>query len=251
MSIVGNCKKCSLPIDTAVHEFTVCEGRCSMSFHMECACLTVEVLRVLSTNVLWMCSECVTDFCRYRERQSAENATQTCPNRSIEKEVKELKIAVADITRTLARTHLSTGPIIPHHSTPLSSKKLPDGTLPQETDESSDYSNENERNLAPSPSCRIEECDSLSLYLTNIDRCCSESNVSQMVSRCLCAPISRCKQVLKLVPKWMDCRTLGYISFKIELDKSLKRLALTPSTWPKGVKFREFVERLGETWKPN
>lgn len=227
MSVVGDCKKCSLPVDTAVHDFIVCEGKCSKPYHLECVRLTVEVLSVLSSNILWICDDCLADFHRYRERKPDDKAAHTHPNKSIEDEVEGLKIAVADIASAVAVMNQRKGPNIPHCSTPATPMNLLDGTLPDGTDVNPENSKANESSQTSSPSSRIGECTSFALYLTNIDNCCSEYDISRTVSHCLCAPISNCMQVTKLVPKRTNCNTLGYISFRVELDVKWKLLALS------------------------
>lgn len=71
-----------------------------------------------------------------------------------------------------------------------------------------------------------------------------------MVSDSLCAPEEECSTITKLVPKTKNLKDLDYISFKIVLSSKWKEPALTAATWPKGVKFREFINRRGDTWKP-
>lgn len=241
MPDVRNCEKCSLHIDIDKEPFTVCEGICAKSFHAECVGLSVTDLSVLSGNILWLCNGCLTAFCRYREKSSTDAATNTSATRSIEDEITELKNTVAGIADTLARVTQKIAPIVPHCSTPVSSLKPLDGT-----GEILGEASENERTQASSH----EESRDFSLYLTHIDKCATENDISQMVSRSLGAPLSSCNEVVKLVPKWKDINTLDYISFKVVLDRKWEPTAMTASTWPKGVKFREFVNQLNETWRP-
>ena len=51
------------------------------------------------------------------------------------------------------------------------------------------------------------------------------------------------------MPKWKNAITIDYVSFKVVLDCNLKTNAMTASTWPRRVKFREFVNRQS-TWRP-
>lgn len=59
-------------------------------------------------------------------------------------------------------------------------------------------------------------------------------------------------EVVRLVAKNRDVNTLSFISFKIGLSANFKDRALSSSTWPRGVYFREFQNlRSNENfWKP-
>lgn len=237
---VRHCGKCALLIDINVDSYTVCEGRCYKSFHIKCANLREADLYVLSGNILWMCDGCLPDFHRYRAKKVTDSATETSPAASIEDEVMNLKSTVAGIVETLSGMMQKTGPIAPYSSTPVSSTRLLDGTV-----ETLDNTNENEKTGEPP-----EEQRNFVLYLTRIDRCATESDVSRLVSRSLSAPASDCNNIVKLVPRWKDVNTMDYVSFKIVLNEKWKPTALLPSTWPKRIRFREFVNRLDDTWSP-
>lgn len=60
--------------------------------------------------------------------------------------------------------------------------------------------------------------------------------------------------VFRLVPKGRDIGTLSFVSFKVGIKQELKAKALSTSTWPRGVYFREFEEKSrqsGNFWKPS
>lgn len=245
MAPAKNCKKCALPVDIN-KPFTVCEGRCAQSFHGECANLTESELCVLSTNIIWMCDGCLKEFFRYREKSFVDATTNTSLYTSVEDEIKELKSTVADIVDALAKVVPRTKPIAPLSSTPVTPVPVSSLELFDGTDEMLD--SEQERTQV---SPHTEDRRNFALYLTRIDKWSTELDIHRMVCRSLAAPSSVCKEVVKLVPKWKDISMLDYVSFKIVLDGKCKSLAMQQSTWPKGIKFREFVNQLNETWKPN
>lgn len=47
-------------------------------------------------------------------------------------------------------------------------------------------------------------------------------------------------KVDKLVPRGKDTSNLTFVSFKIGIAHELKEKAMTSSTWPLGIRFREF-----------
>lgn len=239
------CGKCSVMIDINADLYTVCEGMCAKSFHAECVSVTETDLCALSSNIIWICSPCMTVFRRMRERVSTDVATNTDTPKSMLDDISELKTTVADIVCTLSKiTQTNSDLNTPHHcSTPISLLKVFDGTnevvcSSTTQDEILDLSTE-----AP-------DNDVFALYLTNIDKCATVNDISLMVSQQLGVPLSDCGDVVKLIPKWRNTKTFDYVSFKITLKKHLKTSALDASTWPRGVKFREFVNRPYDAWKP-
>lgn len=88
------------------------------------------------------------------------------------------------------------------------------------------------------------------LYLSGILPEVPESKVVELAE-------SRLKttnlQVVKLVPRGKDARTLTFVSYKIGIPLELKTIALAPETWPRGIRFREF-ESVGNKkqffWRP-
>lgn len=95
----------------------------------------------------------------------------------------------------------------------------------------------------------MEGSSTFSLFLTNIDYSVTEQQVASMVEQSLAINRTLNMEIIKLTPKWSRSST-QYTSFKIVLDKGLKRKALQSETWPIGVLYREFIERPRRTWKP-
>lgn len=225
------CEKCSLIIDVHAELFTVCEGRCAKSFHAECVGLTESDVCALSCNIIWICNPCMKEYCRMREKSFTNVATNTDAiadkPKSMEDEINELKSTVADIACTLSKIVQTPEFTATHHcSTPISSLKLFDGT--NVIDCSSTTKNDSLEMSTDPP-----ESETFTLYLTNIDKCATVNDVSLMVSRQLGVPLSKCVNVVSLMPKWKNANTIDYVSFKVVLDCNLKTIAMTASTWPK------------------
>lgn len=222
------CKKCSVDIDTKGELYTICEGKCARRFHATCVGISEAALCILSKNILWMCDECAFDY--YRARDTVPDKTEQPA--SLVNELEELKSQVSKINDAIANITLSITPSVPieRHSTPATSPKTLENVNACST--------------------RINADETFSLLLTNIDRCVTEKEIAHLVSCSLCASEDECMDVKKLVPNWKNCEDLDYISFKIVLDKRWKAAAMMSTTWPQGVRFREFVNRRNDTWKP-
>lgn len=255
------CKKCSRSIDNKTDLFTVCEGDCGCSFHASCASLTENEITVLSTNFIWLCDECLHRFqiardCRSRNSEdgighdSSPVATvlSEVNEKAIQHEVSELRNTVTGILKTLAKFDLTgcSSDLPRLHSTPISPSSsfvLQDGT------NTSSFVHNAE---CPDQQNAITNEGQFSLLLTNVDSSVSESDIQRLVHQALGFDTIHPESidVVKLVSKWKSCRTMDYISFRVVLDNRWRLKALNSVTWPKGIRFREFVVKRFVPWKP-
>lgn len=241
------CKKCSRSVDPKTELFTVCEGDCACSFHATCVGLSErDVIALSSLNIIWLCDECMGRFRRMRDgirsdSSAVEPVNSETNKKSIEDEISELKDAVAGIMNTLAKCVPTDSSIEPPllHSTPVPSSKLLDGTNACGS-------------IVNNEECEIDD-DDFSLLLTNIDVSVAECDVHRMVAQALGIGTLHPESidVVKLVPHWKNRKTMDYVSFKVVMENRWRSKAMNPSTWPKGVKFREFIRRHNSTWKPD
>lgn len=255
------CKKCSLSVDARVDLFTVCEGDCSMTFHSTCVSLSESDILALKANIIWLCDDCMGIFRRARDNRVcregiaagtnndiAHSGTNGTKGKTIEDEVHELKDAVSEIRHTIAKiVHVgSTGDPPVLHSTPVSSIKLLDGT---NRTNACDTTTRNDEGLRQQ--CAAMDERNFSLLLTNIDTSVAEWEVHRMVAQALGSAVDpEHLDVIKLVPQWRNHSSMDFVSYKVVLDNRLKAKAMDPSTWPKGVRFREFVRKRFATWRP-
>lgn len=227
-------------------------------FHGSCADMKMihwSVLRILSTNVLWMCDDCMhrfqqSSFCVMpgvsSDPTNDDVITPKPKAKPIEAEIEELKSNVANIMSTIA-TIIKKPAIVPTstavdiaklHPTPVSTFNRIDVCESLNDDDSQPRHQ------------RTMESDKFSLLLSNIDESVSERDIQLMVSKAIGLQHPECIDVTKLVSKW-NRRKMDYVSFKVVLDKQFKYRAIDPQTWPNKVKFRVFVDRQNDTWVPN
>lgn len=237
------CKKCSKRVDMRTDLFTVCEGECACFYHAACVNLTEDVLQILSGNIIWICDQCMIQFQRTRGNIRPNSHSDVFTAKSIEEEVIELKNTVAGIVQTLSSivpaNQLNT--TVPRHSTPKSTHAPSNGTCISSVNANCDESQR-------SPCAPIDT--DFSLFLSNIDASVTEWDVHQLVARSLGTTDPEPIDVVKLTSNWSGRRALDFVSFKVVLDRKYKDRAMNPSTWPVNVKFREFVKRSSNTWKP-
>lgn len=236
------CKKCFRCIDCLVELYTICEGDCACFFHADCVGLKEADFDVLSrpTNIIWMCDGCMMKYKKARDGIRPDPADATETTTTIEQEVRELKIAVTGILDTLSKVSPTVSPDGARHSTPIA-YTLFDGT--NGPDDATDY-----ENLQRSSDTAID--DRFALFLSNIDPCATEVDVHRMVSHALGISRPECLDVIKLTKKWNNRRIVDFVSFKVIIDRKWKSKALEPSTWPIKIRFREFIDKQNDTWRP-
>lgn len=258
MSRDNICRKCSLSVDPKIHLFTVCEGDCALSYHADCVFLSENDVLALKANIIWLCDNCLKIFRRARDSRNCTEEVATVSNgdvahngtqrTTIEDEVRDLKTAVADIMQTMAKLVPGDSTIDPPvlSSTPVSSMKLLDGT------NGTNVCCRNENDDAGLRWQCADDDRNFSLLLTNIDASAAERDVRRMVVGALGTDAldPECMDIVKLVPWWKSQNSFDFVSYKVVLDKRWKTKAMDPSTWPKGVRFREFVRKRISTWKP-
>lgn len=224
----------------------MCEGKCSKRFHAACVGLDKEQWNALSNNVIWLCDCCMADFCKYRDRRDPLQSTNE--TRSVDVEIAELKTKIDVILSTLVSIAVPKPPSSVEnaqcHSTPVSSSNTRGGTNSLCDYRFADVCENDEQHS------QNDVNNTFDLYLTNISPNVTELEISAMVSRCLGINSNDNLNVKKLVSKGKDCSKLDYVSFKVTLNEHYKLLAMSSNTWPERVKYREFVNRHNDTWKP-
>lgn len=254
---IVNCYNCTHRINTAVGLYAVCEGPCGKSFHITCIGLNKDHLRSLTNGVVWMCRDCSSCFRKWKEGFAVESGTSDT-SLPLYDEISALKAQVAGIMKTLSciTSSTSSADMLIHHSTPISSSMLINGTNTSYTSEAHcDKVEEIEQQTMNTMHSDVSEVlgvsdRNFSILLTNIDSSASVTDIKTMVCQCVGAPSNDCENVIKLVPRGVECSTLDYVSFKIVLKEKWRNRAMNASTWPSGVKFRQFINRKVNTWKP-
>lgn len=237
------CGKCNSSVDARSQSFVVCEGECSKCYHVDCVGLTEAHTECIAiNNILWMCDLCLDRF--YKTRSAPLDKPQPECSTPVESELAGIKSQINDIMNTLSvLMSKSLVNVTLDSPTPISSTKLIDGN-----------NEEFENNSNPEESCLKAsdlEKETFALFLTNVDSYVTEREIEEMVRKSIRLTTDEKITVFKLVPKWIDIDSIDYASFKIVLNARWKTISLNSSTWPSGIKFREFVSLRGRAWRPN
>lgn len=243
------CKNCARRIIKEAAVYVVCNGPCNSSFHITCVGVSKDQQRSLARGVLWLCNGCLSRFDDWKK--SAQNSPPFDAS-SVQQDVSELKNHVSRIMQALDLSSKQSSPsdVVFRHSTPVKTAALMNGSNVSYDSASGIQCDHVEQNVDREMEDTSENNRSFSLLLTNIDNTVSESDIKVMVCGCLGAPTADCESVIKLVPRRMDCTSFDYISFKVVLKSRWKLRAMSATTWPTAVKFREFLSRQNQTWKP-
>lgn len=96
------CNKCLHTIDRKKERYT--EGKCAKRYHAQCVGLSeVTVCALFSKNIVWMCDDCLLDFCNSRDDNADNQNVDTCCTHqsTCEAEIEGLNIKVNEIMDVL------------------------------------------------------------------------------------------------------------------------------------------------------
>lgn len=202
-------------------------------YHAVCVGLSKDQLAAVSPpnkNSFWLCDECLNEFVQWRKEREEEQQSGSCvhidqqpPSEPcvLHRDVDELKAKVESIMHIPTSNAKCSPDTIMRHSTPKSSMHFNSGPVPNTSCETSHTPNTSQR---LSESTDVNE--NFALLLTNIDGSVTEEDVQLMVAQCLGACNDECKNVKTLVSRWVDCISLDYVSFKIELSSKWRTTAV-------------------------
>lgn len=246
----STCKHCSNVIASGV-DCVGCEGFCNNFFHASCVKLSHEDLiqyrRV--SNFWWLCNQCSDMMHKHRDDRSMlvqpdiiDRSPKTNDIIRIDDEISKLKEQIADIHQSLLQStvpSVETNVLNEHRplaeSSPSSLLSYPDiqrGTKLNSSSQGSSVVRQRNAN------------DRFWLFFSRVTNCVDEHQISKLVSDSL---ETNDADVKKLVPAGKDVLSMPYVSFKVGVNARFKELALLPSTWPTGLRFREFKD---DVWQP-
>lgn len=234
-----------------------CDGFCSRMFHTECISLSEsDLMTCIARNIMWFCDECLPKLWEIKNREtvnpehSADSVVSLDANTSMEAQIVKLHADIAKINETLqdvisrSKSRECDGKNDAHRSlcesnTTQQSKLLLCGTK----DSTPSFS----KCSTSSPSCSTSRY--FWMYFTRIASFTTENDICNLVRESL--HYDGYISVRKLVPPWKDAATMDYVSFKVGISKKkFKHMAMDSVTWPKGLRFREFVNTENSIWEP-
>lgn len=244
-----------------------CQGFCKAIFHPRCCAVAADVFEEVMRNnqLFWFCPSCTALMKDMRLRNTARAAYEVGQGHALNSHsdiMKNLKTEIMDELKAEIRTNFAKL-INSSTCTPKSSKRV--GVDPRFTRSRRLFStvaksipNQQPPLLlgagsTPSPSLDIVTMPpnqpKFWLYLSRIARDVSVNQICALAKKRLGTDDV---QVIRLVGKGRDMSTLSFISFKIGMNMEMKSKALSTSTWPKGVVYREFTDnRTDENfWRP-
>ncbi|XP_058813727.1 uncharacterized protein LOC131677732 [Topomyia yanbarensis] len=236
-----------------------CGGFCSSSFCAKCCGLNDELFAAVinKSNLFWMCNTCknIMDKARFRNALvSVESANQMVIEElknSIRNDIlEELKVEIRTNFKTLIDAVPKTPIPGPRQFSFNSAKRKRDnddtGSNPSKLLRGTDAAD----SLTPSIAVNRED-KKFWLYLSGISPDVPDESVTKLAADKLG---NSNITVVKLVPRGRDPRTLNFVSYKVGMPTDLKEKAMTASTWPVGIAYREFEEKSDSRkvfWKPN
>lgn len=210
-------------------------------FHAKCVGLSEDQGRACSQrNIFWMFDEC-TELMGTIKFRAVVNKMRS-HTKPLEIEIERLKSDAAEMREKMntMQDHVTNKPVAcvnePTHEEEFRFSPSTSYVPLSSTRVSVNRANEGQNN------------DSLKLHISNVANDVTEEEVLQMINKAI--GVEQVRYIKCLVPPWKDLSSLDYISFKVEIEHYYRETALKTSTWPKGVRCREFVKFGNRTWRP-
>lgn len=262
-----NCAKCIKSIRGI--EYAKCSGFCEKSFHLNCCGLSRSNYELITTNSIYVCEECKNSF-EHKTLKDIFDANESFSQfTALQQQISQLQKQISVLTETMniqnERTSTSLRSIeatiakscakadseqVIHTRQPLTPSSSQQFLAKQRRSDDVRANstlnpgvlgtNDCEANItisAPSltPTAPPER---LWLYLSGFHPLVSSDDIKNVVMNCL--KIEEPFDIIKLVPKDKNPADLTFISYKIGIPPVYKDVAFLSSTWPKGVRFRQF-----------
>ncbi|XP_062556688.1 uncharacterized protein LOC134221507 [Armigeres subalbatus] len=258
--MLGVCESCAneLTEDGAVKY----GGFCSTCFCQNCSKMDNIIRDNLgsNSNLFWMCNACSTMMrsARFKNVMISMNASNA---QSFEELKNEIRCSVLDEIRQEIRTSFKEFiEVVPKTPAPVqtgmfsgSSKRKRDNDGKNEPTPKRMVRNQLRRGTdisAQSSAIGVQDLNRFWLYVSDISAETPDDLVTELIQQRLG---STDLKIVKLVPRGKDVRFLSFVSFKVGMPMHLKQKALTDSTWPSEISFREFEEKTNSRrvfWKP-
>lgn len=241
------CFACASTLEKA--DEIICSGFCKSSFHLKCAHQSSAIRDTVAScaQLFWMCRACtkMMSNATFRQAISSTNSVMQLMAEEQSKAFEELRKQIAlnttKINTILQRTPAqTTTPRVPRNQVPTNSRKRPRLQLP---DEPTHHENPTEgtKDINPDdaiPLATAQRANRFWLYLSGFDPQATVQQIEKLVKQNV--NTDEDIEVVKLVPKGKTLEQLTSVSFKVGIGLHLKDLALSGSTWQKGIIFRQF-----------
>lgn len=256
------CHACATDV---TDDHIACQGFCKAIFHPRCSGIAPHIMNEIlrTSQIFWLCQSCSSLMRDMRLRNTVRSAYELGQEKVLghhDDIIESLKSEI--LTELKAEIKSNFAALI--NSSSMTPKTIKRPSFVQISTRSRRlFGPQNDE--AKQTKLKIGTCGSISpslgistvsterqkfwLYLSRISCNVSVDQIRTLAQQRLG---TEDVDVVKLVAKGRDINTLSFVSFKIGMKTDLKNKALCPSTWPKGIYFREFSDnRSNENfWQP-
>lgn len=255
------CHSCTLEIST---DHISCQGFCKAVFHVQCSGLSSSASEAanLHQQLFYFCKSCTKLMGDLRLRNSIRSAYESGQENALcahNETIENLKVEIMNELKKEIRSNFASlansNCLTPKSSrrigtNVISSRRLFDKRQPPRFQQQPTACGTAE-SISPSHGVVSVPANQPKfwLYLSRISRDVTVEQVRELAQKRLeTSDII----VTRLVANGRDVSTMSFVSFKVGMNGDLKAKALSTSTWPKGLLFREFKDLRSNTnfWKP-
>lgn len=241
------CNACATTISTN-DNMVSCQGFCKSTFHIKCSKLSPALWAEVksSSAIFWMCQACRKLMGNVSFRDALTNANNGFQNVLCEqtKMLEELKGEIRKNANMINRITQKI-PVTPLSSQPASiARPLKRPRILVDQDETK-FSGTLCGDREPEPGMSlpvipiVPRVQKFWLFLSRFSPHATVEEITRLVQQNL--NIDGPIDVVNLVRRDADINRLTFVSFKVGIDMRFKEKAMQPSSWQKGIYFREFV----------
>lgn len=233
------CAKCQTEILNA--EFIECDGACCSKFHTKCVAINKTTFNAITScpNIYWYCHSCI-------EVKNSQNVTNIKDdmNEMMKSLTNCLMTGFAMMTEKIVE-NVSSRTCVTVNSTNDSSRKRrrdDDDNATPVAARRRFIGRSNDKNS----SCAVANADDIpqgesrkSLVVWNIDKNISSDHIVDYLAGVL-EIVKESIRVTPLTPSGRNINDLTFMQYRVSVPTSIYHRALSGTTWPKGVRVREF-----------
>ncbi|XP_058840873.1 uncharacterized protein LOC131696345 [Topomyia yanbarensis] len=248
-----HCNSCAAIIASST-EVVTCKGFCKATFHVRCSQLSAEMWALVKSNssIFWMCPGCrkLMSGVRFHDAFGSTSefvktvvGEQTHIMEDLKGEIRRNAEMIRQIVERLPSTPLnrSPWPMISNRPNKRPRVLIDSPQIDRSATEVFCGNRDASTDLSV-PIVPVAPRESkFWLFLSRFSPSATVEEISKLVQHNL--ETQNPVDVVKLVKKDADLNQMTFVSFKVGLPLEMKTRAMQPTSWQKGIYFREFEDR--------
>lgn len=234
------CDRCAKSIKRG-EEVIICMGFCDHVVHLRCANIDKNIIKAIndSSNLNWMCDECVKlmKLTRFRNVISSVGNTINELTRNQQAAHDELKRELMKHSEQIAQLSNQFNSVTPLHPASINRRASKRRRMENDPQVTKPFLGGTKTTDTISIATVPQPTALFWIYLSRLHPSVKPDAVEKLTKESLQCNSAK---AIPLIKQGTDVNSLNFISFKVGIDPEYRTAALDPSSWPSGILFREF-----------